>query len=499
MKLKHNLLVALFLVSIIALLLSSYLSLPLDLTLLGVAAVGTCIYMATRFPECFLVAAIFAPQWKTFWIFRSLGQFADLTIAMLLCLAAGLAWRVMVWFGPFGHGQIRTFFSRQINQLLAYAVFAALVTASYFYTSAPEYGGSKLLRFLLIGTLLFIAPFLVILNEEDFRRFARLFVGFSAVTAIQLVFNLESRSADAENDITRIGAGWLMGMAILILLFYPLSRNRRLQRALLIFLLPLFLIGLMASAARGPMVAVSIAVLIGVARLLKEGKLRVLTALFLLFILVIGIGGAYLVLRQFDLGKYTAKAGELESLFTQGSSSGSAGKRVDFYRATLAALPYQPLIGTGIGSWSTFYYRNDQRNYPHNLLLEIAFEEGLIGLTAFLILLGLVAAAIIRMLRTSRSHFLVLGQLVLYCLIISLFSGDLDDNRLLWLWIGVTLSICRLVQFRVQAFYGMQRAMRRPSSGAVRPLGVPAFSRHPGSEIYSIQKRDRAWREKFVF
>jgi O-antigen ligase len=132
-------------------------------------------------------------------------------------------------------------------------------------------------------------------------------------------------------------------------------------------------------------------------------------------------------------------------------------------------------------------------------LLEIAFEEGLIGLTAFLILLGLVAAAIIRMLRTSRSHFLVLGQLVLYCLIISLFSGDLDDNRLLWLWIGVTLSICRLVQFRVQAFYGMQRAMRRPSSGAVRPLGVPAFSRHPGSEIYSIQKRDRAWREKFVF
>jgi O-antigen ligase len=499
MALKRNLLLALFLISGSPLLLSAYLDLPLDLTLLGVAAAGLCIYLAIRFPECFLVAAVFAPQWKTFWIFRSLGQFADLTIAMLLCLGAGLAWRAIIEFGRMGHGQIRALFARQLNQILAYAVFAALVTTSYFYTNAPEYGGSKLLRFLLIGTLLFIAPFFLFLNEEDFRRFARLFIGFSALTAIQLITNLEARSQDAENDITRIGAGWLMGMAILLVIFYPLSRNRRWQRALLIFLLPLFLVGLMASAARGPMVALSVAVLIGVATLLKEGKLRVATALFLLLILVIGIGGAFLVLRQFDLGKYTAKAGELEALFTQGSSSGSAGKRVNFYVATLAALPNQPLIGTGIGSWSTFYFGNDQRNYPHNLLLEIAFEEGLIGLIAFLALLALVGVAILRMLKASRSHFLVLGLLVLYCVIISLFSGDLDDNRLLWLWIGVALSMCRLVQFRLHAFHVMQRAMRRTPAGRAQPLGAPAFSRHLASERYSLQKKDRAWGEKFVF
>jgi O-antigen ligase len=499
MALKRNLLVGLLLVSGSALLLSTYFNLPLDLTLLGVAAAGVCIYLAVRFPECFLVAAIFAPQWKTFWVFRSLGQFADLTIAMLLCLAGGLLWRTMMMFGRLRYGQIRALFSRQLGQILAYLVFAALVAASYFYTSAPDYGGSKLLRFLLIGTLLFIAPFFIIFNEEDFRRFARLFVGFSALTAIQLITNLEARSQDAENDITRIGAGWLMGMAILLLLFYPLARNRRWHRALLLFLVPLFMAGLMASAARGPMVAVSIAALVGAATLLKEGKLRVVTAVFLLFILVTGIGGAYLVLRQFDIGKYTAKAGELEVLFTQGSSSGSAGKRVDFYRATLAALPNQPLLGTGIGSWSTFYFGNDQRNYPHNLFLEIAFEEGLVGLAAFLALLALVGVSVYRMLNASRSHFLVLGLLVLYCLIISLFSGDLDDNRLLWLWIGITLSICRLVQSRVHAFHLMQRAVGRAHTASVRPQGVPPFSGHLASESYSSQKKDRAWREKFVF
>lgn len=500
MSLKLNLLLALLLVSSGALLLSAFYNLPLDLTLLGLAALGLGLYLAVRAPELFLVAAIFAPQWKTFWIFRSLGQFGDLTIAMLVCLALGLAWRAMLWFGRMRYGQIRALFSSQVGPLLAYLIFAGLVTASYFYTSAPNYGGSKLLRFLLIGTLFLIAPSFILFTEDNFRHFARLFVGFSAVTAIQLVSNLETRSADAENDITRIGAGWLMGMAILILLFYPLTRNRKWQRAMVIFLLPLFLAGLMASAARGPMVAVGIAVLIGVAKLLKEGKLRVVTALVLLFILVTGVGGAYFVLRQTDLGKYTAKAGELEVLFTQGSSSGSAGKRVDFYRATLDALPNQPLIGTGIGSWSTFYFGNDQRNYPHNLFLEIAFEQGLVGLTAFLAMLSLVGVATYRMIRASQSHFLVLGLLILYCVIISLFSGDLDDNRLLWMWIGVTLTVCRLVQFRVQAFHAMRKdAARRSPAVPARPFGATAFSRRLASERYPLRKKDRAWREKFVF
>ena len=383
---------------------STYSRLPLEVTLLGLPALALCIYLAVRFPEWFLVAAIFAPQWKTFWIFRSIGQIADLTVVMLLCLAVGLLWRTLMWFGRLGYGEIRAIFERQGSHFLAFLIFATLVAASYFYTSAPDYGGSKLFRFLLIGTLLFVSPFFIIFTEDDFRRFVALFIGFSAVTAIQLIGTLETRGQDAENDITRIGAGWLMGMAILLLLFYPLSRNRRWQRALLIFLLPLFIGGLMASAARGPIVAMSVAVLIGVAVLIKDGQLRGATAFLLLLFLAAGAGGAYLLLRQADVGKYTAKAGELKQLFTEGTASGTSAKRMDFYRATLSAIPDHPFLGTGIGSWSTFYFGNDQRNYPHNLFLEIAFEQGLIGLTAFLALLGLVGISIFRMIRASGSR-----------------------------------------------------------------------------------------------
>ena len=482
MTLKRNLFLGLLFVSGGVILLSTYWGLPVELSLLGVIGAGLSLYLAIRYPEWFLVAVVFAPQWKTFWIFRSLGQFGDLTLLVLLGLAAGLAWRLLIWSGRLGYSEIRSLFSRQFGPILAFAVFAGLVAASYSYTSAPDYGGTKLMRFLLIGTLLFLAPFFLIFSEEDFAHFARIFVGFSAVTAVQIVANLEMRSQDSEADITRIGAGWLMGMAILLLLFYPLSKTRGRRRMLLIFLVPVFLAGLMASAARGPIVALAAAVLIGLAVWMKEGRMKIVTAAVLLFFLAIGFGGAYLVLRQADRGKYTAKASELETMLTGGSTSGSAGKRVNFYRATLEAIPNQPLLGTGIGSWSKFYYGNDQRNYPHDLLMEIAFEEGLVGLAAFLALLGLSAISIVRMIGDSRSHFLVLGLLVMYCVIVSLFSGDLDDNRVLWLWMGVALSVCRLVQVRMSAIRSRQYSARRAPAEAFRPAGATAFSHQPAAE-----------------
>jgi O-antigen ligase len=475
-----------------------YLQLPLALPVLGLAGVCVLLYLGGHYPEWFLVGALFAPQWKTLWLLRTVDRFADLTAAMLLCLAAGLTWRAFLMLGRSPFWNMRKVFLGQTNQILAFVIFAAILAASYFHTSAPDYGASKVLRFLLIGSLLLISPFFLIVTEDNLRRFARIFVGFSGATAIQLIAGLETRVQDENTDITRIGAGWLMGMAIILLLFYPLVRSRRGQRALFIFMLPLCIAGLVASAARGPLVAVLIAVLVGSVTWFRQGRLRGRTAVVLLLLFMAGFGGAYFTLRQADLGKYTAKAGEFKTLFTEGASSGSAGKRLDFYRTTLPAIPDHLLLGTGVGSWSMFYYRNDLRNYPHNLFLEIAFEEGLIGLSAFCAFLFSAGVSTFWMLRASRSHFLALGLMVFYCVLVSMFSGDLDDNRVLWLWIGVALAISRTVRLSLAVGRVPRRTFRQPSGNNCPYRGVPAFPGRFATEGHSVSKRSRVWREKFV-
>jgi O-antigen ligase len=476
-----------------------YWNFALELPLLGLAGLGVLLYVGAKFPELFLAAALFAPQWKEFSVFKSVGKGLDLTLAMLLCLVAALIWRLLFQLGRSHSADFRKLFFGQGNQILALLLFAAIVTASYAYTSAPTYGGTKLTRFLSIGILLFIAPFFLILTEENLRRFARAFVGLSAATALQLIFTLKYVTQDPNVDITRIGAGWLLGMAVILILFYPLVPSRRGQRLLYIFVLPLCIAGLVASAARGPLVALFIVVLIGSITWLAQGRLRARTALVLFLLFGVGIGGAYLAVRQANLGKYAAKANELENLFTKGNSSGSAGERLDYYRATLGAIPDHLVLGTGVGSWSRFYYGSDLRNYPHNLFLEIAFEEGLLGLAVFFLFLFSVGVAIFRMLRESRSHFLALGLMVLYCVLVSLFSGDLDDNRVLFFWAGVTLAICRTIRLRLKAGQPVGRAFRRPFAPQAPSPWAPAYTGRLAVGGRSIPRRGRAWREKFVY
>jgi O-antigen ligase len=500
-SLSRNLLLALLLVAGGIVLLCLLINIPLELPLLGLAGLGVLIYVGAKYPEWFLVAAVFVPQWKTFSILQRVNNAVDLTLAMLFCLVAALIWRVVFQMGRSSSRNFRALFFGQGNQILAFLLFAAIVSVSYIYTTAPDYGGSKLSRFVTIGLLMFLAPFFLILTEEHLRRLARVFVAFSTATAIQLIFTLERGVRDPTVDITRIGAGWLLGMAVILLLFYPLVPSRRTQRALFLFVLPVCVAGLVASAARGPIVALGIAVLIGSFIWLRQGRLRGRTALVLLLLLSVGFTGAYFVLRQTDPDKYTGKADEVVTLVTGGNSSGSAGKRLDYYRTTLAAIPDHLLLGNGVGSWSMFYFRNDLRNYPHNIFLEIGFEEGLLGLAVFLIFLATVGASTMRMLRESRWHFLALGLVVLFCVLVAMFSGDLDDNRVLFFWAGVTLTICRTVRLRAIAGKSAARAYRGiPVPHPQAATGwAPVYAGRVTTRGRSLSRRGRTWREKFVY
>lgn len=473
---SRNLWVALLLLTASGGLVCLYFGLPVEFSLLGLFGAGLCLYLAARCPELFLVAAIFAPQWKNYGVLRSLDQAANLTIVVLALLVAGLLWRVLGQLGGMQHWNLRALFFRQVRPVLAFLLFAVVISATYLYTTGPDYGASKLGRFWGIGGIFFLAPFLLILTEKDLGRFALLFLTCSEVTAILLITHLEARAQNPDQDITRIGAGWLMGMAILLVLFYPFFRTKFKQILLFVFTLPLLIAGLIASAARGPFVSLSFAVLVGLLVWLAKGRVRLRTAAMIVAVLALSAVASYLSLRQADVGKYSAKATELFQLVTGGEVSGSAAQRLVFYRTTLEAIPNHLLFGRGIGSWPVFYYGQDRRDYPHNLILEVTFEEGLMGLTALFIFLAATGHSIYRMLRASSFEYFVLALMVFYCLEVSMFSGDLDDNRLIWLWIGISLAVCRFVALQRRYQTSFRTAFVRVRSRTRPVVAQPAYS-----------------------
>jgi O-antigen ligase len=391
-------------------------------------------------PEFFMVAAVFMPQWKVGWPFSLFDSSGYLTLVMLVGLALGIAFvcfRISLGLDKWTFEGV---FFRQRHVLLLFGFFVAVVALSYFYTDAPTYGASKLGRLVFIGGLLLLAPLFLLRTERLFKRFARLFVIFALITALQMIIGLKVRAAGVDTDITRIGDGWLVAMALLLLLFYPVLNNTNRHKLYLALALPLLAAGMVASVARGALVAFALVLPLAIFFGPKQRQ-RGMT----LVVLVLGACsvGAYFFLRTANPDKYGHKISELVEMSEGHTGSGSAGKRIAFYTETAQAIPQHPVLGNGVGSWSVFYFGNDARAYPHNLALEIAFEEGLLGLAAFVVFFLAVGVASYNTYVVSGRYFTIFGVIVLYSLMVSMFSGDLDDNRLLWLWAGVALAACR--------------------------------------------------------
>jgi O-antigen ligase len=358
----------------------------------GVLAAVGFLWLAFTYPEFFLVAALFIPQLKAYWPLEPIDKVADLTVAMLVGLFLGVVWRLMRYTAHLDNLPRSGFSAVPKWPLFGFGAFAAVVAISYSYSPAPAYGGSELLRFLGIGTLMLVAPFILIRGERDLRRFVILFLGAGLILAGQMILHLDDRQSGAANDITRIGAGWLMGMLILLALYYRPFRRNQYNTAQTWVLVPLFGFALIASAARGPITALVVVLFLNVILSPKMlGKMA-------LMIVLLGLSGyaAFAVFSHVDPGKYHAKLTEIEDLAQGKAASGSAVKRLTFYKQTLAAIPDHPILGGGIGSWNVFYYGTDQRGYPHNLFLLVAFEEGLVGLAALFFFLFAMGTTCVR-------------------------------------------------------------------------------------------------------
>jgi O-antigen ligase len=309
--------------------------------------------------------------------------------------------------------------------LWMFALFLAFATSVY-WTELTPYSTEKITRLFTLSLVAAILPAFTLTRLPDLKRFvtAIIVVGtLNSTAALTQVFaggSLHGRIVGINADTISLGRNSgiaLVGLYTLV----TCGRKRRLLLALIC--LPLLMV-LVASGSRGPaLFAIIVAAFVTV----RWSRMN-LTVVALAAVLMV-LGGYLLIQDPPVLPK--ASVDRILDFISRRYDS-SAEERVLAGGAALDEIGTTPL-GLGIGGFAKIYNFGSvtDRVYPHNIVLEIAVEEGwVIGLFfVFVVLMALVQGYRCANAEPSMRPFFAI---LIYALCNSLVSGDMNDNRIVY-------------------------------------------------------------------
>ena len=430
--------------------------------LASAAGIPGIVLAVRRFPAAFIPVLIFVSALKT----RPSAGFSPTSvmtdptfIAIVLLYGAVFLNILLVLSGSHGPS-MQERFAGLARPVAAFCLFMAVITFSFLYSPVHLYALEKLTKFTAISGVLFVAPVLLLRDKRDFNHFVWATLVLGLLTGAKVLLGIArptltvaakyTAQGVAEQDVTRIGPGQLIGMTLLLLIFCHLL-NRPFHRLVPTICVPFLVAALVASTSRGPLL--SFALVLGISALIPKLRAHLMSSKLMAF------GILALTLTTFALAlvwiggtaartKFETKKQELVQILTGSSApSYTAGKRLEFYKHALMAISEKPWVGWGLGGWSYYYNHGDSRTYPHNIFMEVGTEQGLLGLAALVLILAAMVLSLQTIWKDGRNLIFLLPVLA-FSFCVTLLSGDLDYNRALWMWCGVALAASRIVKTR---------------------------------------------------
>lgn len=325
--------------------------------------------------------------------------------------------------------------------LLGFWLFLLYAGLSMWWSASSSYASFKFSRLAVVCSLLVLAPVLAFPERDRVYGFLKLSLYMSLLVAALVVYGYLSpdyaRPYEIYGSASHIRPGRAIGFGIVVATHYLLATRRRADRYTYGFVLGVLLLGIVVSGSRGPLVAASAAA--GVLVLLELSITRGETARAALFVLLSALGVLALFALHVGLGIVVPTFDRIVPLL-QGNLDPSTVGRLRLYRAGVVHWLESPVFGNGLGSFAPWFYGEDAMGYPHNLVLEILAELGLIGLLLFVAVLGVAARSLVTNLRTHPVAILLVGLLV-FALLNASLSKDLQGNRLLFGVLGLATGV----------------------------------------------------------
>ena len=347
------------------------------------------------------------------------------------------------------------------RSMLPLFLFTGWMFFSVIYTPSFQYGSAKAFSFLLFNWALFFFPILLVRTEQNAIRliavFALLAFFVTTFTLVSLVQSLFSGSIIYSYRASFLGinpisfANWVGAVAIILITYLPQIEKRALRRGVVITI-GLLIMALFVANSRGPLISfLASFAWYAMMRFRRTSKRKVIRLVLLLLLFVIIV---LIVLPEQLTSRYTDLLSQEEgnknyTLFT-------INTRIFGWKAALemgTANLFTMMFGVGNGGFSQTIYRQDIRWYPHNMFLEVFCELGLLGLLLLIWHLAAIGREIRLVLRQKlddRSHslFFAFTLAAFFNFVNAQFSGDLNDNRRFWFFLGMVLALRQVFHSR---------------------------------------------------
>jgi O-antigen ligase len=303
-----------------------------------------------------------------------------------------------------------------IVPLVLLLAFAGL---SLGWSSEPEIGLRKLAVWMLTGFIP-CASILVLASHDEPVSWPVVAIAALLYAAVLLAIGTTASIYTGRLvffDANPIWVARALFVGALVVLFGPF----RLRWKLL--LVPILLVAGHQTDSLGPTVGLAAGIWVGFAETLRSADRsdRRVQLGWAVLVLTIGVG----------LAVVFGVIGTAGTYLTSVVNDPNVTSRALFLDVAFRAFLASPLVGNGIGAFAA----TGLAEYPHNIVLEIAAEMGIVGLAC---LLGWVVLAF----RGAARSPLLLALLVASGTF-ALFSGSMAGNAEFWLFSGLAVAMTR--------------------------------------------------------
>ncbi len=333
-----------------------------------------------------------------------------------------------------------------------FIAFSFIIFLSGLYTPSPEYGWIKIGRFIIILLPMFVTPLVLIRSNVDSIKLMRILIilFISIITAMLIQLLYVTISGGLMGYLIRVSLSGANPISIArylaiggALIFPILNSKSKGQQSFLIIALIVTILVMISTGSRGPIVSLFLGIISYT--LIFVAKDKSILFSYFAFAFIVTIVLILILPENLTYRFYQVTGGDYVLTQTGVKRYSTIASRLHFW--SLAFTGWSSSIGhlffgLGAGGFSSLFIWRDFRWYPHNIFLEVLSEFGLIGIALFLTVLILSAWFIIKNREIIRinptTQMWICATLVTF--FSTLFSGDLNDNRIFFMLLSVVLA-----------------------------------------------------------